>query len=272
MKRIRRSWKSKDAAPEEKVEHKVEAFKTIAGALKGADEHWGSYGLGGNHRREVIKEYEIGFGAIPGVCEGLVWPFEKKTLFKLFQKWSEDSALYDKVKFSHARKWRLEVAFDASGSYRVCSPELGFDVHAKLPGKAAMRPRPNEASRGIVLTEGRGLEKVVIGSSVEKDVLAALGEPLERVKSRSGNTNLSFRASLTVNLAPDGKVRTVFTRAGFAGRTAKGASHESTRAGIRKLYGEPRRGKPDSDYWEFDDVAFYFDGFDRVRRITIHRQ
>jgi hypothetical protein len=263
LKRILRSWKSADAEPEETVEYKVEAFKTIAGALKRPDAHWGSYGLGEYRRREVIKEYEIGFGEIPGVCEGELWPYDKKTLFKMLQDWSRDPGLHDKVSFSRARMWRLEVSFDASGSYRVRSPELGFDIHARLPGEEATRPRPDQDSRGTVLLEVRGLEGVVL-------VVAALGEPLERVKSRSGNTNLSFRASLTVNLTPDGKVNTVFTRAGFAGRTAKGASHESTRAEIRKLYGDPKRGEPDSDFWLFDGVAFWFDGFDRVRRITIH--
>jgi hypothetical protein len=269
MKRIRRSWKSPDAAPEEIVEYKVEVFKTIAGMLKGDDTHWGSYALGAYRRREVIKEYEIGFGEIPGVCEGKLWPYDGKKLFKMLQEWSGEPALHAKVKFSRVRPWRLEVKFDASGSYRVRSPELGFDVFVTLPGEEAMRPRPDEASRGIVLLEGRGLKGVKLGAGSEKAVIAALGAPLERVKFKSGNTNLSFRASLTVNFTPDGKVNTVFTRAGFAGRTARGASHESTRADIRKLYGEPKRDKPDSDYWCFDGVVFWFDGFDRVRQITI---
>jgi len=270
LKRVVRSWKTVDAEPEETVEYKVEAFKTIAGALKRPDSHWGSYRIGEYRRREVIKEYEIGFGEIPGVCEGELWPYDNKKLFKMLQVWSAEPGLHDKVRFSRARTWRLAVEFDTSGSYRVRSPELGFDIHARLPGEEATRPRPNQDSRGTVLLEGRGLEGVVLGAGSEQAVVAALGEPLERVKSRSGNTNLSFRDSLTVNFASDGKVKTVFTRAGFAGRTAKGASHESTRAEIRKLYGDPKRGGPDGDYWLFDGVAFWFDGFDRVRRITIH--
>ena len=270
MKRVRRSWKSADAKPEETVEYKVEVFKTIAGALKRPDTHWGDYGIGAYQRREVIKEYDIGFGEIPGVCEGKLWPYDGKTLFKMLQEWSRKPGLYAKVRFSRARTWRLEVGFDTSGSYRVRSPELGFDIHAQLPGDKATRPRPNPASRGIVLREGHGLKGVKLGAGSEKAAVAALGKPLDRVKSRSGNTNLSFRASLTVNFAPDGKVNTVFTRAGFAGRTAKGASHESTREDIRKLYGEPKRGKADSAFWLFDGVGFWFDGYDCVRVITIH--
>lgn len=269
IKRIRRSWKSADAEPEEIVEYKVEVFKTIAGALKRPDTHWGSFALGEHERREVIKEYEIGFGEIPGVCEGKVWPFDKKGLFKMLQEWSTDPGLHPKVKFSRARRWRLEVGFDASGSHHVRSPELGFDVCATLPGVDATRPRPNEASQGIVLLEGRGLKGLELGKGTEKSVIAVLGKPLERVKTKTGNTNLSFRASLTVNFA-HGKVNTVFTRACFAGRTAKGATHGSTRSEIRALYGEPGRGKPDARYWQYDGVAFWFDGFDRVRSIVIH--
>ena len=80
MKRVRRSWKSADAKPEETVEYKVEVFKTIAGALKRPDTHWGDYGIGAYQRREVIKEYDIGFGEIPGVCEGELWPYDKEAL------------------------------------------------------------------------------------------------------------------------------------------------------------------------------------------------
>ena len=64
IRKVERTWAGKDAAPEEKVTYQVEAFKTQGGALKSPDQHFGSFGLRGAHRREVVKEYEIGFGEL----------------------------------------------------------------------------------------------------------------------------------------------------------------------------------------------------------------
>ena len=70
IKKTERTWKTADAEPEEKVTFQVEAFKTIGGSLKGADQHYGGYSLRGAHRREVVKEYEVGFGEVPGRGSG----------------------------------------------------------------------------------------------------------------------------------------------------------------------------------------------------------
>ena len=91
-------------------------FKTYAGALKRADEHHGSFAIRDNHRREVVKEYEIGFGEVPGVCEGTAWPFDDDRLFEYLQRYQEDPGLYSQVTFLEATPWTLDVSFGADGS------------------------------------------------------------------------------------------------------------------------------------------------------------
>ncbi|HEX5138872.1 MAG TPA: hypothetical protein VFY93_18015 [Planctomycetota bacterium] len=271
IKKIERAWKTPDAAPEETVTWQVEVFKTIGGELKRADEHFGSYGLGDNHRREIVKEYEIGFGEVPGVCEGRAWPFDPDTLYRMLQEYQADDGLFPKVKFERARTWTLTVSFDARGRSSVSSPELGFDVPAKLPDRNATLPAVDPASKEIVLLEGHGVRGVTVGKSSREDLVRALGEPIEDAAVGLGHHNLSFPGGLTVNLDPQGTVNTILTRAGFGGRTAKGATRGMYRDEIARLYGMPPKSAPDAEHWRYAGVQFSFDGFDRVKRIVIMR-
>lgn len=272
VRKIERAWKTADAAPEEKVTWQVEAFKTRGGELKSPDRHFGSFGLNGNHRREIVKEYEIGFGEVPGVCEGRTWPFDPEKLYRMLQAYQEDEALFAQVTFSRACRWTLTVTFDGTGSYSVHSPELDFDAPTRLPTRNQTLPPADPASAGTVLLEGRGIEGIAIGESGRDALVRALGEPLEDAPVGRGHTNLSFRGSLTVNLDPTGRVNTILTRAGFAGKTAKGATHGMYRDEVARLYGLPARNAPDAEDWRYDGVQFTFDGFDRVKRIVVMRK
>lgn len=118
----------------------VEAFKLRDGSLKRADQHFGSFGLGNYYRREVVKEYEIGFGEIPGVATGDEWPFRRNILYKALQNYELDRSLYDQVQFTQSKRWTLQVSFDESGSYSVKCPELGFDAPRALPSPPALNP------------------------------------------------------------------------------------------------------------------------------------
>jgi hypothetical protein len=269
IKKIERAWKTPDAPPEEKVTWQVEVFKTRGGELKSADQHYGSFGLNGNHRREIVKEYEIGFGEVPGMCEGRAWPFDAEKLYRMLQAYQEEEGIFGEVKFKSACKWTLTVAFDAAGGYSVRSPELGFDAPTDLPARSQTLPPADPASTGIVLVEGRGVEGVAIGESGRDALVRSLGAPLEDAPVGRGHTNLSFAGSVTVNLDPAGKVNTIFTRAGFAGRTVKGATHGMYRDEVAKLYGLPAKSESDAEEWRYDGVLFAFDGFDRLKRIVI---
>jgi hypothetical protein len=271
IKKIERTWKAADAAPEEKVTWQVEVFKTLGGELKKPDQHFGSFGLHGNHRREIVKEYEIGFGEIPGVCEGTDWPFDPGKLFLMLQAYQEDAALFEKVKFRRARRWTLAVSFDASGGHSVRSPELDFDAPTRPPARGQALPPADAASAAMVLVEGRGMEGIAIGQSAREDVVRALGEPVEDVAAGRGHTNLGFRGPLIVNLDPAGKVKTIRTGPGFSGRTGKGAAHGMYRDEVARLYGLPKDAAPDAADWRYFGVQFTFDSLDRVKRIVVLR-
>jgi hypothetical protein len=272
IRKVERAWKTADSPPEEKVTWQVEVFKTRGGVLKGLDQHFGSYGLNGNRRREIVKEYEIGFGEIPGACEGRPWPFDPDTLFKMLQAYQEEEEIFGRVQFSGSCKWTLTVDFDALGSHSVRSPELGFDAPTRLPDRNQTLPPADPASKGTVLVDGQGVQGVAIGASGREDLVRVLGEPIEDAPVGRGHTNLSFKGALTVNLDPAGKVNTILTRGGFGGRTSKGAAHGMYRDEVAKLYGLPAKGPPDAESWLYGGVQFTFDGFDRVKRIVVMRK
>jgi hypothetical protein len=272
IRKIERAWKTPDAPPEERVTWQVEVFKTRGGELKSPDQHFGSFGLNGNHRREIVKEYEIGFGEIAGVCEGRSWPFDPEKLYRMLQAYQEEAGLFGQVKFSGARTWTLAVEFGSTGSYSVRSPELGFEAPSRLPTRSQTLSPADPASAAIVLAEGRGIEGVMIDESGRDALLRVLGEAVEDAPAGRGHTNLSFRGSLTVNLDATGKVNTIFTRAGFAGRTARGATHGMYRDEVAQLYGLPAKSASDAEDWRYDGIQFTFDGFDRVKRIVIMRR
>jgi hypothetical protein len=272
IRKTERNWRADgDGKPEEKVTYQVEVFKTIAGTLKRADQHFGDFGLQDAVRREIVKEYEIGFGEVPGVCEGTSWPFPADTLFRMLQPYATEAGLHDKVKFRASRKWSLTVALAKDGSYAIRSPELGIDLPKSPPDPALATPKPDAASKDVVLTPGAGPAGAKIGETTADDVRKLLGDPLETAAAGKGHTNLSFRRSLTCNFTPDGKLNTVITRPSFAGRTSNGLSHGMPRAKVMELLGAPPNQRADAVTWRYAGMVLTFDGFDRVARIVIFR-
>jgi len=273
IKKTERSWPAgADAKPEVKVTYLVEAFKTLGGVLKGEDQHYGHFHLGDFARREIVKEYEIGFGEVSGVGEGVPWPFAEGTLYQRIQPYQEEIGLYAKTALVAARRWSLTVSFDASGTYRVASPELGFDLPSTPLDPAVATPSPDPTSKDLVLEPGVGAPGVRIGESTADDLVRALGAPLEDVPAGKDHRLLSFARSITCNLDPAGKLKTVITRPGFAGRTTTGVAHGLARADVKKLLGAPEGAKADAEVWAYDGVQVSFDGFERVSRIVLFRR
>jgi len=271
IRKTERTWATPDAEPEVKVTWQVEVFKTIAGALKRADRHYGSYALEDAARREVVKEYEIGFGEIPGTCEGKEWPFDSGILYKELQPYQETAGLYDQVTFASERRWSLTVEFDAQGRYRIASPAFGFDAPDKVPAEDQTRPEPDPASRDLVLVEGVGIGAFKLGESTPADLARLFGEPLEVVPVGRGHENRSVASSFTVNFDPTGVANTLITHTDFAGRTDKGIRLWDKRSKVMEVYGPPVDQKADSVHWRYDGVVFFFDGFERVSRIVLLR-
>lgn len=269
IRKTERSWATPDTKPEEKVTYQVEVFKTFAGTLKRPDQHFGDFGHQGLHRREIVKEYEIGFGEVPGACEGTAWPYAPDSLFHMLQAYGPEPGLYERVAFTASRTWSLTVALAMDGTYAIRSPELGIDAPQALPEASAATPRPDAASKDVVLTPGAGPAGAKLGESTADDLQRLLGEPIETAAAGKGHTNLSFAKSLTCNLNADGKLNTVITRPSFAGTTSNGISHGMTRAKVLEKLGVPAVQRADAVTWRYLGMILTFDGFDRVSRIVI---
>jgi len=179
--------------------------------------------------------------------------------------------LYDKVRFSRKRDWLLHVSFDKSGTYLIRSRELGIDVPKSLPAEADTRPKPNAASKDIVLEPGRGFAGFTLGDGTPKVLRRLLGKPLEHVTVGRQHQNISVATALTVNFNSLGVANTVITRPSFAGRTSKGTRLWDHRADVMKAHGVPRKQMADASVWKYDGIFFFFDRFDRVRRIVVCR-
>ena len=268
IKKTERTWGPDATKPEEKVTWQVEVFKLMTGALKRPDQHHGSFPLRDGKRREILKEYEIGFGELPGKAVGTAWPFRADRLFEMVQPYQEEPGEFPKVVFATSRTWTLAVAFAADGTWSVASPELGFAAPKTWPAAKAAEPLPDPASRDVVLEPGKGLPGAVVGATAAADLEKALGAPVEDVESGKGHRLLSFPRSVSVNVSPDGTTNTILTRPGFEGRSKQGLRHGMTRAAAKKLLA----GKDLDDaaeQWDTGGMLVDFDANDRVRRLVI---
>jgi hypothetical protein len=140
-----------DRNPRVQESYLVEAFKLRDGTLKRPDQHFGSFGLGDCYRREVVKEYEIGFGELEGVATGDEWPFQRRFLYHAIHSYESDRSLYDQVKFTQSKRWTLKVTFDQGGSYCVSCPELGFDAPRALPAPVGAETNAKATAQAIGL-------------------------------------------------------------------------------------------------------------------------
>jgi hypothetical protein len=117
----------------------VEAFRLRGGAFVGSDRHHGSFGLESYHKREIRKEYEIGFGQVDGVAQGKDWPFDPSKRYHKIQNYRAQRGAFDRVKFSQSVKWTLVVTFDRTGKWAVRCAELGFDAPRTMPKPTPQR-------------------------------------------------------------------------------------------------------------------------------------
>jgi len=115
------------------VAYLVEALKTIEGRSKRPDQHFGSFSLQGYERREIIKEFDVGIGEIPGIAEGDEWPFEPGKLFYRIQSYGENADRFGQVTFRDSVHWTIRVSFDRHGNYELRCPELGIKLVRTLP-------------------------------------------------------------------------------------------------------------------------------------------
>ena len=266
IKKTERTWKTADAEPEEKVTFQVEAFKTIGGSLKGADQHYGGYSLRGAHRREVVKEYEVGFAEVPGLAAGADWPFDRKRMFHMLQPYEGDSSLFDRVKFHASRRWTLTATLASDGSHRVHSPELGLDLPKKQPTSDLAKVPADPASKALVLIAGQGLAGIAVGKSKREEVDKVLGVLLEYVPA-GDNHNASYRGGLTCNFDATGVLNTVFTRASFAGRTKDGLQLGMTRDEVQKKLGKKQADAAAT--WTLPGLVVKFDATGVVQRLVV---
>lgn len=261
IRKTERSWKTKNSEPTERVTYQVEVFKLLGGAVKRPDQHFGRYGLGDDYRREIVKEYEFGFGVVPGKCEGTDWPFDPRKLFHYLQPYDEQVGVYDEVKLVRPVKWRLEASFDRDGDWRVRSPELGFDAPKKMPKLESCEPEPMPKSKGVVLVVGEGLQGL---RSLEQDG----GEELVRTTFTNGRSALTTDRGVMFHLDTSGRPYRIGTLPGFLGETEKGLKHGDSRERVAEVMGAPKQAK-DAWMWRYPGVQLRFDGLDRVDRIWV---
>lgn len=268
IQKIERSWGADGGEPVEKTTFQIEAFKLMNGALKRPDQHHASFALRGASRREVVKEYEIGFGALPGTADGDAWPFASERLFEAIQPYQDAKGRFDDVVFTKAMKWKLTVDWSADGTWHVACPELGIDAPTGLPDPAKAEPAADPASRDVVLERGKGIVGARVGETKAVELAAALGQVLEDMPTAKGSRGMSFPRSLSANISADGVLNTLITRPGFAGRTDEGIRHRMTRAEVAKLL--PPGDRPaTAESWAFPGLVVDFDAGGRVRRLLV---
>lgn len=257
-----------DTEPETQITYLVEVLKTRLGSSIRPDQHFGSFGLHGSYKREIIKEIETGVGEIPGVATGRPWPFRKDTLFRQLQDYAGERGLYDRVKYASSQTWTLSVSLDREGNYSIEVPELGIDAPHRLPDPRSAQPNVDPASHDVILTEGQGTGDLHIGRSRAEDIARVLGAPVGIDRVSTGASNHHHRKGLTFNVYAQGVINTIMTRPAFGGRTARGIRHGDTRDRVIKVYGAPARDAT-TGYAAYPGVIFYFDADQHVNRIVI---
>ena len=269
IKRTERNWKTPYSKPETEVTYQTEALKLQWGAQKRGDQHHGRHPLGDWHKREIVKEYELGFGVVPGLCEGDAWPFDPKLLFHCLERYGPERKIFDQVRFSRSAKWTLTVELDAKGGYALRAPELGIDLPAKPTDPARCVPEADAGSRELVVVRGKGLRGAGTGEKLLPSLEKLGGSMLHKTTLPNGSSYYSFASRVTAQLRKNGDLSILLTRRGFAGQTALGARHGDSRARIMELYGVPKRQYTDSAWWDYGDIVFWFTGTHRVGRIFV---
>lgn len=272
IKKTERTWESKDdKEPEVRVTWQVEVFKTFAGTQKKADQHYGSFGLRTAWRREIIKEYEIGFARIPDVLEGDQWPYKPTRLFEYVQRYQTNIGLYDDLEWRGPHtKWSLAVRFDKEGNYSLRAPELGIDMPTATPAETLARPKALTTKPAGPLLPGLGIGSLRIRTSDRAAVESELGRPyLDAIAGTKGNRNLNFATGLTLNMSPEGKLNTLITHPGFAGQTRRGIRHGMTWDEVGAVLGADAPGGTAGRRMRLPGLVLSFDAHGRVSRMVV---
>jgi hypothetical protein len=177
------------------------------------------------------------------------------------------------VTFTKSRKWSLTVAFGADGGHRLTARELGIDLPKQKVGAALARPKPEPASKAIVLVAGEGPPGVAVGKSTRTDVDRALGAPLEDVPTGPTNRNCSYRGEPHVQLRRGGRAAD-----GGHARLVRRQDEGRCRArhAARRRPAEARRGREIARRGRRPvgrpGLAVLFDSAGAVRRLVVTRR
>ena len=246
----------------------VEAMKTRDGQLKKPDQHYGHFSLrDGCVRRVISKEFEIGIGSIPDRAEPGPWPFANDSLFRVLQPYQADAQLHSKVSFIQSVRWTMRLEFDQHGNYDFQIPELSIVARLQVPPTVAI-PVAEPAGMDIVLTAGEGIDGLAVGKSALADVDKRLGRAPQ--VSRFEKATNHIYDGITCNINNAGRLNTVFTTLGFAGRTAKGIRHGSTLVDVTRLYGvSPHKIQGGFLAYPKQGIYFHLDPQERVKKIVV---
>lgn len=245
--------------------HLVEVFKSADGKLPGADQHFGYFSLRGAKRRTITKEYEIGMGSVPEHAAPGAWPF-KGLLYKCLQNYQLEPDLYDQVKLKQVKRWSMILSFDAKGNYELRVPELDVDVLVRVPG-AAGPPAPPEAGKETVLREGRGVKGLTVGLSTAADVRRVLGKP-KKITAHANAKNYWYDGFFC-NVNGLGTLNTIFSDAGFSGKTSKGIRLGDNVAVLKKVYGKPSAEGASTITFSQHGILFHLNADGEVRKIVV---
>lgn len=269
--KIDRRWTKPEGPPVESFAWEVRVLKTQAGTAKTIAKHVAIVGPRDAVRRELVQEFEVGYGAIDGVTKDTAWPFDEKSSTETVQPFADQPGAFDKVKFTRSRTWTLTTSIAKDGGWTLQAPELGIDL-PKSPPPAEVPPTIDEASKAIVLTIGTGCDGVQLGASTVAEVTKALGDPLEDVLIQPGSRNVSYRCGLTCNFDKDGKLKTIMTRPSFGGRTSNGIALGTTIEELKKLYSKSDGAQLDPKRFAAPGLLLTLDAFGKVRAMVLVRE
>ena len=109
---------------------------------------------------------------------------------------------------------------------------------------------------------------MAVGKSALADVDKRLGRAPQ--VSRFEKATNHIYDGITCNINNAGRLNTVFTTLGFAGRTAKGIRHGSTLVDVTRLYGvSPHKIQGGFLAYPKQGIYFHLDPQERVKKIVV---
>lgn len=280
VQRIKRTAKDysslEDANPKTTITYKIEVDKTETSLTRHAE----FLSLGQLAKREITMEFEVGFLELEHVPEDPGWRHIPERYPKLVHDWDADSRVYRGIRFIHSIKWTLRISFDRDGNYSVTIPQVDMEAPRKLPKLSTAKPYVDPSSRDVVLKDGVGVGRIVLGTSTADDLARELGPPLRAYRGCPGLLHYYHRKGLTFQVHEDDK-KTAFrivTRPCFGGKTAKGIRLGDSKTRVVEVYGHPSRERgglalvdrtTNQFHYLQTGLTILFDGTDCVREIWV---